>query len=126
VAKTQVEIAREAGLDVSSVNKILNGHPVAKFRPETVKRVRQLARLGGWVRKCRTCGESLRKIGNGITFKSGRVICVACSLFVLVELSKLRLSGAPPILPPPCGPLPEPPPVLPIYVGRLKPVKGGR
>lgn len=45
---TQVEIAARVGLDVSSVNKILNGMRGAKFREETVARVLRTARRMGY------------------------------------------------------------------------------
>lgn len=41
---TQSTIAREVGIDVSSVNKILNQVPGAKFRKDTVARVFRVAR----------------------------------------------------------------------------------
>jgi transcriptional regulator with XRE-family HTH domain len=40
---TQVEIAERVGLDVSSVNKILNGSVGPKFRQETIARVLKMA-----------------------------------------------------------------------------------
>jgi len=45
---TQVEIARRVGLDVSSVNKILNHRPGSVFRKETVKKVLKVAREMGY------------------------------------------------------------------------------
>ena len=45
---TQVEIARRIGLDVSSVNKILNKRQGPVFRKETVKKVFKLARQLGY------------------------------------------------------------------------------
>lgn len=45
---TQVEIARRVGLDVSSVNKILNRRQGPVFRKETVKKVFKLARQLGY------------------------------------------------------------------------------
>lgn len=41
---TQLEIAQELGLDVSSVNKILSRVKGPVFRPETIKKVFQLAK----------------------------------------------------------------------------------
>ena len=47
MAATQVEIARHVGLDVSSVNKILNRRSGAVFKPATVEKVFRVAkRLG--------------------------------------------------------------------------------
>jgi len=44
---TQVELARTLGLDVSTVNKILNRRPGFRFRKETVRQVFHMAkRLG--------------------------------------------------------------------------------
>lgn len=45
---TQVEIARRCGLDVSSVNKILNRKPGPVFRKETVRKVFKIARDLGY------------------------------------------------------------------------------
>ncbi len=45
---TQVEIARRVGLDVSSVNKILNRRPGPVFRKETIKKVFKVARELGY------------------------------------------------------------------------------
>ena len=48
VMVTQVEIARRVGLDVSSVNKILNRRQGPVFRKETVKKVFKIARQLGY------------------------------------------------------------------------------
>ncbi len=45
---TQVEIARRVGLDVSSVNKILNRRQGPVFRKETVKKVFKISREMGY------------------------------------------------------------------------------
>jgi transcriptional regulator with XRE-family HTH domain len=45
---TQVEIARRVGLDVSSVNKILNQRKGPVFRKETVRKVFKVARELGY------------------------------------------------------------------------------
>ena len=45
---TQQEIARRAGLDVSSVNKILNKRVGPRFRKDTVARVLRIARELGF------------------------------------------------------------------------------
>jgi transcriptional regulator with XRE-family HTH domain len=45
---TQVEIARRAGLDVSSVNKILNRRKGPIFKKETIKQVFKLAKDLGY------------------------------------------------------------------------------
>ena len=45
---TQVEIARHVGLDVSSVNKILNRRPGPVFRKKTIGRVFKVARQLGF------------------------------------------------------------------------------
>ena len=45
---TQVEIARRVGLDVSSVNKILNKRQGPVFRKETVQKVFKIARQLGY------------------------------------------------------------------------------
>lgn len=45
---TQVEIARRVGLDVSSVNKILNQTPGPVFREETIEKVVETAREMGY------------------------------------------------------------------------------
>ena len=45
---TQGEIARRLGLDVSSVNKILNRRPGPVFRKETIKKVFKVARDLGY------------------------------------------------------------------------------
>lgn len=45
---TQVEIARRVGLDVSSVNKILNRRPGPVFQKETIKKVFRVAKELGY------------------------------------------------------------------------------
>lgn len=45
---TQVEIARRVGLDVSSVNKILNKRQGPVFRKETIRKVFKIARDMGY------------------------------------------------------------------------------
>lgn len=45
---TQVELARTLGLDVSTVNKILNRRPGLRFRKETVRQVFQMAKSLGF------------------------------------------------------------------------------
>lgn len=45
---TQAQIARRVGMDVSSVNKILNRRPGPVFRSETVKKVFRVARELGY------------------------------------------------------------------------------
>jgi transcriptional regulator with XRE-family HTH domain len=45
---TQGEIARRLGLDVSSVNKILNKRPGPVFRKDTIKKVFKIARELGY------------------------------------------------------------------------------
>jgi hypothetical protein len=45
---TQVEIAKRVGLDVSSVNKILNRTPGPVFRKDTVQKVLRIAREMGY------------------------------------------------------------------------------
>ena len=45
---TQVEIARRVGLDVSSVNKILNRRPGPVFRKDTIKKVFKVAKELGY------------------------------------------------------------------------------
>jgi transcriptional regulator with XRE-family HTH domain len=45
---TQMEIARRAGIDISSVNKILNRKEGAVFKKETVRRVFKIARELGY------------------------------------------------------------------------------
>jgi len=45
---TQAEIARRLGLDVSSVNKILNKRPGALFRKDTIRKVFKLAKALGY------------------------------------------------------------------------------
>lgn len=45
---TQIEIAKVVGLDVSSVNKILNRRQGSKFRKETVSHVFKVARRMGY------------------------------------------------------------------------------
>lgn len=45
---TQVELARTLGLDVSTVNKILNRRPGLRFRKETIRQVFHMARSLGF------------------------------------------------------------------------------
>ena len=45
---TQADIARRVGIDVSSVNKILNGRKDAVFKKETVRKVFKVAREMGY------------------------------------------------------------------------------
>jgi transcriptional regulator with XRE-family HTH domain len=44
MAVTQLQIAREVGIDVSSVNKILNKSPGPVFKKETIRKVFRVAR----------------------------------------------------------------------------------
>jgi hypothetical protein len=48
MAVTQLDIARRVGLDVSSVNKILNRRPGPVFRKDTIKQVFKVARELGY------------------------------------------------------------------------------
>jgi transcriptional regulator with XRE-family HTH domain len=48
MAATQVEIARRVGLDVSSVNKILNRRPGPVFKQATVEKVFRVAKRLGY------------------------------------------------------------------------------
>jgi len=48
MAVTQLDIARRVGLDVSSVNKILNRRPGPVFRKDTIKQVFKIARELGY------------------------------------------------------------------------------
>jgi len=48
MAATQVEIARQVGLDVSSVNKILNRRPGVVFKQATVEKVFRVAKRLGY------------------------------------------------------------------------------
>jgi transcriptional regulator with XRE-family HTH domain len=48
MAVTQLEIARRVGLDVSSVNKILNRRPGPVFKKDTIKQVFKVARELGY------------------------------------------------------------------------------
>ena len=48
MAVTQLEIARRVGLDVSSVNKILNRRAGPVFRKDTIKQVFKVARELGY------------------------------------------------------------------------------
>lgn len=48
MAATQVEIARQVGLDVSSVNKILNRRQGAVFKQATVDKVLRMAKRMGY------------------------------------------------------------------------------
>ena len=45
---TQVELARTLGLDVSTVNKILNRRPGFRFRKETIRQVFHMAKRLGY------------------------------------------------------------------------------
>ena len=48
MAATQVEIARRVGLDVSSVNKILNRRPGPVFKQATIEKVFKVAKQVGY------------------------------------------------------------------------------
>ena len=48
MAVTQLDIAKRVGLDVSSVNKILNRRPGPVFKRETIKQVFKIARSLGY------------------------------------------------------------------------------
>ena len=48
MAATQVQIAQRVGLDVSSVNKILNQRKGPRFRKETIRKVQKVARELGY------------------------------------------------------------------------------
>ncbi|MBI4575495.1 MAG: PilZ domain-containing protein [Planctomycetes bacterium] len=50
ISPSKKAIAKELGLDRSTVSKILNGYDVEKFAPETVARVREAADSMGYAR----------------------------------------------------------------------------
>ena len=103
---TQREIARRLGIDVSSVNKILNRRKGAKFKPETVKRVMKTAeRLGfnfGRLKfdhsrrhlrqEVRSHAEVEVILSNGSVFARGTATIVDISLGGAL-LSDLKLEG---------------------------------
>lgn len=70
---TQVEIARRARIDVSTVNKILNEIPGPVFRKSTIERVRRIAKKLGWAPHPRA-----KKIMGDV----GRELAVAARAFL--------------------------------------------
>lgn len=88
---TQVQIADEVGLDVSSVNKILNMVPGPKFHRDTIKAVRAAARRLGYRRKCAGCRQELfPSITPTFTFESAKTICPSCIEAVQLAPSVFR------------------------------------
>lgn len=73
---TQLEIAREVGLDVSSVNKILNRMPGPKFQESTIKAVRRAARKLGWKPHCALCRR--KDPVAWLHGPRGKRICIVC------------------------------------------------
>lgn len=61
---TQAEIAEQLGLDVSSVNKILNKVRGPSFRKETVRLVQAKARELGYVQSSASKGVMRRTLEN--------------------------------------------------------------
>jgi transcriptional regulator with XRE-family HTH domain len=74
---TQVEIARQVGIDVSSVNKILNRVPGAVFRKETLRHVQEVARLLGYSLG-RANRHALIEVLREITAAHPCPLCPAC------------------------------------------------
>lgn len=59
---TQLAIAKAVGVDVSTVNKILNKFPGAVFHKDTIKRVHQEARRQGFSYDRKSKGSYLRAL----------------------------------------------------------------
>jgi DNA-binding LacI/PurR family transcriptional regulator len=97
---TQVEIARRIGLDVSSVNKILNKTPGPVFSKETIAKVFSVARRMGYdfkretrpslKRRVESLEEVLRDLINDIETDGG----VDTSAWPLLDEAK-KLLGMP-------------------------------
>lgn len=90
---TQVEIARRVGLDVSSVNKILNQAAGPVFRKETIERVFRVAKRLGYnlnrvskhslLRENAQLKERIRVLTQELAAVTGKVGSVAIVLLVL-------------------------------------------
>lgn len=61
---TQVQIAELCRLDVSSVNKVLNGVPGPVFKRSTIRRVFATAKRMGWKPRARDKWPLLRRIAD--------------------------------------------------------------
>jgi len=110
---TQVEIARRVGLDVSSVNKILNRRSGATFKPATVEKVFRMAKRLGYRldlmkrthsrsherREIHTPGKLALIEKNGSVFDQGTCavsdIAICGASLVDVELPKGKLPVEP-------------------------------
>ena len=87
MAVTQLEIARRVGLDVSSVNKILNRRPGPVFKKDTIKQVFKVARELGYLhpslitsnrressrRKAEVTGRVQVMIGTNTVYDEGEI-----------------------------------------------------
>ena len=82
---TQVQIAREVGLDVSSVNKILNRMPGPVFKDCTIKAVRRTARRLGWKPWCSLCRRADAEL---FPAPRGKRVCALCVEALIVEYNK--------------------------------------
>lgn len=82
----QIDIAKEVGLDVSSVNKILNKVPGPVFRKDTIKRVFKAAKLAGYdlnrenKHSLRRRVQFLEKVleANELAIQALRKVCLRC------------------------------------------------
>jgi transcriptional regulator with XRE-family HTH domain len=113
MAATQVEIARQVGLDVSSVNKILNRRSGAVFKQATVEKVFRVAKRLGFsfdrLKRTHTRSHERREVhlsaklalygADGSLFDHGTCsvsdIAVCGASLVDVQLPKGKLPVAP-------------------------------
>ena len=84
---TQVEVARAVGLDVSSVNKILNEIPGPVFAKSTIRRVKQVARRMGFRPRCIGCRVDLRAPLVSYKLPKGKRVCTYCAASVIAQVS---------------------------------------
>jgi transcriptional regulator with XRE-family HTH domain len=101
VTVTQKQIARRVGLDVSSVNKILNRRPGAVFGKETVKRVFKVARQLGYdfdrLKHAHRRRHARKNLGLPVEFsvylQGGQLFDRGTGVLKEVSLSGARLSA---------------------------------
>lgn len=98
---TQVEIAQRVGLDVSSVNKILNKRKGPVFRKETIKKVLKVARDSGYDfgklkhqhRRLHPRRSLAVPVALSIYLEDGKLFDSGTALLQELSLSGARLSG---------------------------------
>ena len=92
MAATQVQIAQELGIDVSTANKILNEVPGPVFKKETIRRVFAKAKELGYKPTSASKGQmrrTLELLFPQETVNSTLVILRGVSLFEVVRIKQM-------------------------------------